>query len=89
MYITSFFRRADFKSRYIEVQLSLHITDQPIIQLGDKYILNIKELREIESYRHYIFGKFLELGITKVSNVVFSYSEITRKDYLSNKNRLD
>lgn len=86
VYITRFFRSALFKTRYIYVQLIFYTQNEPI-QIGDNYLLDIKNDSEIKTYKFYIFQyfehDFLRSNDNKnINKIVFNYSASNRKEYL-------
>ena len=87
-YISRFLKSGEFNSRYIYVQLKFLTDNNNMILIGDKYLLDTQNDREIRTYRFYIlqyysFNYLIENEDKKIIKVVFDYSEATRKEYLS------
>lgn len=91
LYITRFLKKPTLKSRYIILQLKFYTINNNIINVGKEYILDIKNLADVKTYRFNIellSSKYLEGYEDTVNKIVIDYSEITRKEYLSYKKQI-
>lgn len=88
-YITRFFKKGQFESRYNHIQLKFYTVNNKIIPIGEDYLLNIKNELEIKSYKFYILQNYIHNYLNendngeKIEKIVFDYVKSSRLEYLN------
>lgn len=86
-YISRFFKKGPFDSRYNYVQLNFYTVDNKTIPIGENYLLDIKKDAEVKSYKFYILQQYTHNYLntknssSKIEKVVFNYTKSSRKEY--------
>lgn len=85
-HISNFCNLTIFKKRYVKVILNLYLVNKEIVQLGDLYIFDRNSKKDIDLYKFYLVTNFLNIFLVnhneRIKNLVFDYSETTKKEYL-------
>ena len=86
IYMNRFFDKQLSDSRYIFIQLKLQTENNHIIKIGDFTLLDIKKVKEINSYKKSIEGDAIKYFSRsneedKVIKVVIDYVELSRREY--------
>lgn len=86
-YITRFLNSENIKSRYLLVDLSFFTENNTEIQIGKTLCVDRKDKFEVKSFNFLIIYSFNNQKVEdKVVKVVFKFKELSKDQYVENKN---
>ena len=87
-HVNRFFLKVNFKKNYLSVQIYFYDENGKSVQIGEQYFLNVSNVKDLKTYKLYISKIYntqtlKEYDINIINNLVFEYTEYTKKDYIS------